>query len=254
MNGDIPADFEIYNDNEQLAATVTPDNALIYNRNKTIQSSNPVTLNYDSSNQFYYCDYEFDKPAKKIKLRNIDTSIIPTIELEKLTNKRLQSEITYTVSDLMSDQSKDGITKDSTLIVDLPDYPPIKPTIYYFRGSDDIETVFTDYQLISSLTYTTTFNYYGDDLSFYFGLNGTGRIQLTKEPASGTTSIGFYILRGNISLPNNTKEVVLHLYDSSKNELFKFLLTQTSSGNNTILFGFNKYFNLSYKNNQWLGN
>lgn len=135
-----PDDFEIKNENNQLAAIVNPDDAVIYNTTKRIQSSNPVNLNFDSSSNQFYCDYEFDKPAKKIRLRNIDTSIIPTIELEKLTNKRLQSEITYTVSDLMSDQSKDGITKDSTLIVDLPDYPQINyynvnNFYYYYQNS-----------------------------------------------------------------------------------------------------------------------
>lgn len=49
----------------------------------------------------------------------------PEIKLETLSNKRLQSETVYTVSDLMTDsQNYDGITKESTLVVDLPDYPP----------------------------------------------------------------------------------------------------------------------------------
>lgn len=45
--------------------------------------------------------------------------------LETLTNKRLQSEQTYTISNLMQDPTNNiGITKNSTLIVDLPGYPP----------------------------------------------------------------------------------------------------------------------------------
>lgn len=53
-----------------------------------------------------------------------------TNPLEKLTNKRLDREITYTVSDLMSDSTNNaGITKDSTLIVDVPD--PVYPEITF---------------------------------------------------------------------------------------------------------------------------
>lgn len=221
-----------------------------------------------------------------------DSTLIP--KLTTVTNKRLTSS-TVTVSDIINDSTSLGLSRTSTLILDPPvnygvanidnngqylpsdfnssgNYDPThsagwdyidqinvnvtnKPTIYYYRGSNNNETFFTDYGLISSLTYTNNFNYYGDDLSFYFGLNGTGRIQLTKELGSGTSSLGFYILMGNISFPDsNNKEVVLHLYDSSKNELFKLFLTKSTSGNNAILFGFNKYFNLSYKNNEWLGN
>lgn len=45
--------------------------------------------------------------------------------LEVLTNKRLDQEQIYTISDLMNDPINNaGITKNSTLIVDLPDFPP----------------------------------------------------------------------------------------------------------------------------------
>lgn len=214
--------------------------------------------------------------------------------LETLTNKRLQSEQTYTISSLMQDSTNNaGITKNSTLIVDLPDYPPTtsqkilnltqnttnpqtiypnpgeywdsiqynvnvvipKPTIYYWRGSDNSNTNFTNWNLISDLTYTTTYNWYSGDCSFFFALNGSGKIRLTRETASGSGSPGYYILKGNISLGGNiTNESKLHLYDSEKNELFSILLNVMSGGNNSEINDLNKYFNLSYKNDEWLGN
>lgn len=63
-------------------------------------------------------------------LENYDLEInVPqtiTNPLETLTNKRLQREGTFSISDLMEDSTNySGITKDSNLIVDLPDYPPI---------------------------------------------------------------------------------------------------------------------------------
>lgn len=59
--------------------------------------------------------------------------------LETITNQRLDSEKTYTVSDLMQDPTnKAGITKDSTFVVDVPDH---------------LETI-TNQRLNSETTYT----------------------------------------------------------------------------------------------------
>lgn len=62
---------------------------------------------------------------------NIKIQVPQTINLlETLTNKRLQSETTYTISSLMSNPTNNaGITKNSTVIVDVPD--PVYPTITF---------------------------------------------------------------------------------------------------------------------------
>lgn len=45
---------------------------------------------------------------------------VPQQLLETLTNKRLQTNDVYSISSLMNDSTKDGITKNSTIIVDVP--------------------------------------------------------------------------------------------------------------------------------------
>lgn len=75
---------------------------------------------------------------------------IPT--LETLTNKRLQSEQTYTVSSLMTDSANNaGITKESTLIVDLPDYPPTSGQLTLDLKSNTSGTGFTTVDPISEI-------------------------------------------------------------------------------------------------------
>ena len=59
---------------------------------------------------------------------DLDINVPQTISnpLETLTNKRLQNELTYTISNLMENPTNNaGITKESTIVVDIDGYPPV---------------------------------------------------------------------------------------------------------------------------------
>lgn len=77
----LPESFEIKNQNNQVVATVNPQSATINNNELYWESigtqQNPITLQYNE-NDGYYVRSEFNYPTKKVKLSNIDTSIIPS--------------------------------------------------------------------------------------------------------------------------------------------------------------------------------
>lgn len=99
---------------------VLVDHHLISNDTFTITSNNQTYTIEQLMQLNQYSPSSYNGLSKTCSIR----VQIPE-NLETLTDKRLQSEQTYTVSNLMQDPTNNiGITKNSTLIVDLPDYPP----------------------------------------------------------------------------------------------------------------------------------
>lgn len=99
---------------------------------------------------------------------NLTIQVPQTINtLETLTNKRLQSEQTYTISTLMNDPTNNaGITKNSTLIVDVPE--PVYPEINF-------NTITTN-NIQFSLSQLTS------NQSEYFSKNSTIKCNITPTP------------------------------------------------------------------------
>jgi hypothetical protein len=163
-----------------------------------------------------------------------------TNPLETLTNKRLQSETTYTISSLMSDPTNNaGITKNSTIIVDVPD--PIYPTVtfntitnnnstytlsrltnnlseYFSKDSTITTNINTKRQISKNNFYLNTSNI----TTWYNGAipitptTGYNQIQFTKLPATGTNNWSewhFYIILGY----NESGRLFLMFYQPSAN-------------------------------------
>ena len=65
---------------------------------------------------------------------------VPQLELEDWTNKRFTSNNTYTISNLMNDNTKDGISKNSTIVIDVPT-PLITQISNYSISSNGIQTI-----------------------------------------------------------------------------------------------------------------
>lgn len=77
----LPQSFEIKNSQNKVVATVNPqaasinDNELTWSREGTQQ--NPITLQYNETDG-YYVQSTFEYPTKNVKIKQIDTSIIPS--------------------------------------------------------------------------------------------------------------------------------------------------------------------------------
>ena len=109
-NPDISQDYDIeINVNPTFDSTTINDNG-IYNMIEGNNGWKPQLVSNPDPLQTY----------------NLNIQVPQTINpLETITNKRLQSETTYTISSLMKNPTNNaGISKNSTIIVDLPNYPP----------------------------------------------------------------------------------------------------------------------------------
>lgn len=129
---------------------------------------------------------------------NVPQTVV-TNPLETLTNKRLDQEITYTVSDLMNDSNNNaGITKDSTFIVDVPE--PIYPTVTFNTINSNITNTSlgsltsntSEYFSRESLINTNIYTIYARSKFTYKigGTSGTSRtISFTKSSSNQTINI-----------------------------------------------------------------
>ena len=90
-----------------------------------------------------------DSPTTTYNGVDKTSTLIVQPTLQTLTNKRLQSETTYTINELMDSSTRDncwGITKDSTLIVDIPE--PVYPEITF--NTIEINGAYTLQQLTNN--------------------------------------------------------------------------------------------------------
>lgn len=120
--------------NETTTEIVTPDNEfnglskVTINNEVVIPTINLQEKTINVTNETISEDVTPDEGFNGLSRVTVNNDVIvPT--LETLTNKRIQKE-SISVSDLMSNPTNDeGITKQSTLIVDIPD--PVYPTITF---------------------------------------------------------------------------------------------------------------------------
>ena len=72
-----PADIEIYNDDDQLVATLDASDAEIYPRNQTIKANN-IPIQYDQTENVYYAETTYSYPVTKAKFTiDIQNSVLP---------------------------------------------------------------------------------------------------------------------------------------------------------------------------------
>lgn len=101
----------------------------------------------------------------------------PQVELETLTNKRIITNGNKIISDLMADPTKDGITKQSNIIIDIPTPDITQITNYQItqNGSQTIP-IPTGYDAVDSINvnvnvnpYPTIINFFGNNPLIKFG-------------------------------------------------------------------------------------
>lgn len=165
--------------------------------------------------------------------------------LETLTNKRLQSEQTYTISNLMQDPTNnEGITKNSTIIVDIPDYPPTttqkqltltentssSQTIYppsgeywdSIRYSVSVNVKINRFYISTNYETLTNFTTYSNAISNFIINSHEAVVRIVESGTSYTV---------NLLVNNDTSNKSITLpYDSGKvNKYVKFGTTNGSS-------------------------
>lgn len=109
------------------------ENQTLTNKQYTLNYSLPNTSNLTIENVM-------DSPSSSYDGVDKSSTLIIQPTLQTLSNKRLQSQITYTINDLMDPSTRDncwGITKDSTLTVDIPEpvYPEITFSTIHTNGT-----------------------------------------------------------------------------------------------------------------------
>lgn len=164
----LPQPFEIKNNQNQTVATVNPqtaainDNEFVWSKEGTQQ--NPITLQYNE-NDGYYVQSTFDYPTKNVKIKQIDTSIIPsggdspiTIDNVVLTEngQYLPSDFDPTTGQLLPEGQTSNAEYFTSVEVATnplpldPNQPPLTSngqyTIYDKDADDDMDIVETNQQ------------------------------------------------------------------------------------------------------------
>lgn len=164
----LPESFNIKNGNNQIVATVNPqtaainNNELIWSKEGTVQ--NPITLQYNETDG-YYVQSTFDYPTKNVKIKKIDTSIIPsggdppiTIDNVVLTEngQYLPSDFDPTTGQLLPEGQTSNAEYFTSVEVATnplpldPNQPPLTSngqyTIYDKDADDDMDIVESNQQ------------------------------------------------------------------------------------------------------------
>lgn len=200
--------------------------------------------------------------------------------LETITNKRLQSETTYTISSLMNDPTNNaGITKNSTLIVDVPD--PVYPTITFNTITNNNSTYtlsqltnnqsdYFDKDSIINISVSTTFIYYRSKFKYSRSDDVLHTPSWSHATSNTTISLGAkrvcYIFRNE----NNTFKLLETLSDDentgatvnviSGDYYFLFSTNQTTERINVKLWYDGNLFKETYyieadtTNGEWIYN
>ena len=224
----------------------------IYKNNNVDILFQPYT--FTSNGTYYNWDkaYDFNSNELWILPGKVVVNVQPN--LETWTNKRLQSNGTFTISNLMNDSTKDGINKTSTIVVDVPqntltthtftsngtynasDYSAdgfsqvtvnvsgnsyITVSKILYGGSYYNLSGFTYYSSQTSLTITNPKIFF--DISHY--TNGYCRVRLIMSNVASSYSItvraGSYVkllgygTNNYIDLCNSNNNIIQRLYDSN---------------------------------------
>lgn len=164
----LPESFNIKNGNNQIVATVNPQTAAINNNEfvwaKEGTQQNPITLQYNETDG-YYVQSTFDYPTKNVKIKQIDTSIIPsggdppiTIDNVVLTKngQYLPSDFDPTTGQLLPEGQTSNAEYFTSVEVATnplpldPNQPPLTSngqyTIYDKDADDDMDIVESNQQ------------------------------------------------------------------------------------------------------------
>lgn len=164
----LPQPFNIKNENNQIVATVNPQTAAINNNEfvwaKEGTQQNPITLQYNETDG-YYVQSAFDYPTKNVKIKQIDTSIIPsggdppiTIDNVVLTEngQYLPSDFDPTTGQLLPEGQTSNAEYFTSVEVATnplpldPNQPPLTSngqyTIYDKDADDDMDIVESNQQ------------------------------------------------------------------------------------------------------------
>lgn len=219
---------------------VLVDHHLISNDTFTITSNNQTYTVEQLMQLNQYLPASYNGLSKTCSIR-----VQVPENLETLTNKRLQSEQTYTISNLMQDPTNNvGITKNSTLIVDLPDYPPTASqkiltltentssaqTIYppageywdSIRYSVSVNIKINRFYISTNYATLTNFTIYSNPISNFIINSREAVVRITE---TGT----IYTVNLLVNNDNSNKSITLP-YDSGKiNKYVKYGTTNGSS-------------------------
>lgn len=168
-----------------------------------------------------------------------------TNPLETITNKRLQSEITYTISSLMSDPTNNaGITKNSTVIVDVPEhvYPEIT-----FNTITNNNTTYTLSQLTNNQS-----EYFSKNSTITTNIPTSITIPKLKYVCIGTSesSLGTKYVKTDFTFNSSNKSVTILSRTACitfsigiDNIQFRFTRNQTNSSITMTILGNEYYLN-----------
>lgn len=198
----------------------------VNNESLTINKNDSFTKTYDEN------DLSEGKTGFLPVNINFDTN------LEKLTNVRIQSESAVLVSDLMSDSSKNGITKDSTLIADVPERPI---NLYDPYPSNNPLEITSNTQSVQSISFDNT-RYDGLDIVHYeVNVNKYNLTNYVINREGGNNNGGgniseqfIKVTNGNITVPVNQYSSICIIEDKSTYYSIFWLPAGGGSVNKTV--------------------
>lgn len=282
----LPGDIEFDDDNDRTYLTLDVSDSAIYNPTTYHVKQNNNTLQYDQETQNYYLQQEFEYPAKKIKLTNIDTSIIPsggdppiTIDNAVITDngQYLPSDFDPTTGDLMpidpttGERTQSNAEYFTSVEVDTnplpldPNQPPLTSngqyTIYDKDEDDDMDIVESNHQpqqrklimtrdVIDDQSYRNigTFTVNVPSVQSKIELEG---IKFTSSASGSGYPFSIFNVQstlGNVSVNNSETLIVLENFGN----YYRFRIIKNSSGS-TVNFSVGAN-SLYYKNTTSVNN
>jgi hypothetical protein len=186
--------------------------------------------------------------------------------LETITNIPLQSnQTTYTISDLMTNQNADGITKDSTLYVNVPVTPtPPTPTIGFANITENGQYLPIDFNSqgeYDPLNPNNNFDYLNqinvnintklNKNNFYikYGTQSGYDNNMPLPPTSGYTQLSLSLINGNVYWDQYDFYIVLGNYNN--NFTIGYYQPASSSTSNYYL-GLYRSGTINISNNQYV--
>ena len=132
-----PADIDIYNENDQLIATIETSDAEIYPQNRTIKAAN-IPIQYDSENNTYYAETTYNRPVTKAKFEfDMANSVLPnpTLAINQLVlgNSSETSGTTLYANDTNTWTEIDIVLNPSTTIT-IPAYAAL---LFVYKRQDN---------------------------------------------------------------------------------------------------------------------
>ena len=136
---------------------------------------------------------------------------------ETWTNKRLQTNNTYTISNLMNNNTKDGVSKESTIVVDVPQLDVTQISNYPITsngtqsvpipsGYDAVDSISLNVA-ISPRVATKVYAVYNDNFSNFTYQTSSGNVSLTPKHI-------LYIIRD----VSNSRKYQFSLYYNPKSD------------------------------------